>query len=374
MKRVLFAAGLAVFLLAFVEILASLYYFFVVPPQTRALLEPLLGGDSLERHETLRYRPHPYYNYVFDADYRYADGFRPYNSRGFRAPEWRKKPPGTVRVAAVGGSTTYGIFSRDGRDVWPALLEGRLTAAGGGPVEVVNLGVTAYTTSEVLGVLAMTVPELEPDLVLIDVGVNDAFAACYPDEGGEDNTRFRYAWDVRRLPGFVKAGMRRSFTLRVAGLLALSLDAYLPGDMMNAMQYPRPGDEDARRNAAAATGKYFRRNLLTAIALARNSGAAPVLLTQPLNPDWDAPSSPFYREIIAAQQRINEIIRAVGAQQGVAVIDLYAGMRARELFVDAVHSNARGEELQARLLQPVVGAIVASVRERAGAGRVPDPR
>lgn len=368
MKRALFGAILVLIVVAFAEIVASLYYYFVVPQQARAMLEPLLGIVGAQRHEALRYRPHPYFNYVFDSDFQFADGLKPYNARGFRAPEWRSKAPGTVRVVAVGGSTTYGIFSRDGKDVWPALLERQLNAAGRPRVEVVNLGVTAYTLFEIIGVMAMTVPELEPDIVLINAGVNDAFAACYPDEGGEDNTRFRYAWNVRRLPGIARAGMRYSYTLRVAGFLAMSLDAYLPGDMMNAMQHPHPGDAEAERNAARATGRYFRRNLLTVVALAKHSGAVPVLFTQPLNPDWDAVPAPFYRAAVGAQRQINGIIADVGRESGVAVIDLYAGMRNRELFVDAVHANQQGEVRQALLIQPGVAAIVAAVRDRRPAG------
>ena len=200
MKKVLLAASLIVILVAFVEIVSSLYYFFVVPEQNREMLEPLLGIAGPERQDLLRYRPHPYFNYVFNRDYRYADGFKPYNSRGFRAPEWTGKKPGTVRIVAVGGSTTYGIFSRDGKNVWPAFLENRLNAAGAPAVEVVNLGVTGYTLFEIMGVMAMTVPELEPDIVLINAGVNDAFSACYPDEGGADDTRFRFSWSAAAAP------------------------------------------------------------------------------------------------------------------------------------------------------------------------------
>ncbi len=364
MKRALFSASLIVILITFFEIVSSLYYFFFVPQQSRDMLEPLLGITSPSKQDVLRYTPHPYFNYVFNRDYRYSDGFKPYNSHGFRAPEWTRKNPGTIRIVAVGGSTTYGILSRDGKNVWPALLEKRLNAPGAPAVEVINLGVTGYTSFEAIGVMAMMVPDLEPDIVLINVGVNDAFSACYPDEGGRDNTLFRFSWNVRRLPGIVKAGMRRSYTLRVAGFLVLSIDTYLPGDMMTAIQYPPPNDRESRRNAANATGKYFRRNLMTLVTLATRSGAAAVVFTQPLNPAWDTVDSPFYRSILDAQQRNNEIIRDVGKELGVRVIDLFSGMRARELFVDAVHANLMGEAQQALLVDPEVRSLVAALTGR----------
>lgn len=360
MKRVLLAASLAVILLTFLEIVSSLYYFLAVPAQNREMLEPLLGIAGPERQDLLRYRPHPYFNYVFNPDYRYADGFQPYNSRGFRAPEWTGKRPGVVRIVAVGGSTTYGIFSRDGKNIWPAFLESRLNAAGAPAVEVVNLGVTGYTLFEMMGVVAMAVPELEPDVVLINAGVNDAFAACYPDEGGGDGANFRFSWSPRRLPEFARRWMRRSYTARVLGYQTMSLNDYLPGDLMTAMQYTRPGDEEARRNAARATGKYYRRNLATVVAQAASTGAVVVLFTQPLSRSWEAVESPFFQGVISAHQRINDIIREVGAQAGVAVVDLAAHLRAPELFVDAIHPNLRGEELQAQLIHPAVAAILAA--------------
>jgi len=229
----------------------------------------------------------------------------------------------------VGGSTTYGIFSRDGNNAWPAFLERRLNSAGAPAFEIINLGVTGYTLFEILGVVALTVPELEPDIVLVSAGANDAFSACYPDEGGYDNTFFRFSWNVRQLPGFAKAGMRKSYALRVLGYLTMSMNSYVPGDMMNAVQYPRPDDKEALSNTAQASGKYFRRNLETVLSLASNVGAATVLFTQPLNPDWDAVESPFYRGVVAAHKRNNEIIQDVGKGAGVAVIDLYSNIRAR---------------------------------------------
>ena len=371
MRKTLFWASLIVILVTFLEVIASLYYFFVVPQHGREMLEPLLGVTSPERQELLRYKPHPYFNYVFNRDYRYADGFKPYNSQGFRAPEWKIKDRESIRIVAVGGSTTYGIFSRDRKNTWPAFLEQRLTAGGAPAVDLINLGVTGYTLFEIMGVMAMTVPDLEPDIVLISAGANDAFSACYPDEGGRDNTLFRFSWSVRQLPEFAKVCMRKSYTLRVLGYLTMSLNAYLPGDLMIAMQYPHPDDKESLRNAANASGKYFRRNLRTVVSLAKSIGATTVLFTQPLNPAWETVKSPFYQGVIGAHKRNNEIIQDIGKEASVAVIDIYAGLHVRELFVDSIHANISGEELQASLIYPEVSALVAAARNRKRAGPIP---
>lgn len=370
--RLLFAGlVLGAAFLAVLELLARLLYPHVVSEADRRMIEPLVGASSPEGLDVLRYRPHPYLNYVFNPAFRYADGFAPYNAHGFRAPEWPPRDPGAVRVVAVGASTTYGIFSRDGKNVWPALLEERLNGPGAPRVEVLNLGVTGYTSFELLGVMSMIVPELQPDIVLVSIGVNDAFAACYPDEGGRDNTAFRFSWRLARLPEALRRGMRSSRLLRIVGLRLMARFDYLPGDLMTAMQYPHPDAAQARGNAAGASGKYFRRNLRTIVALARAAGAEPVLFTQALNPAWEATDDAFYQGAIAAQKRNNGVIAAVGREAGVAVVDLYAAQRDSERFVDATHLNLAGETLTARVLYPGVKALVERVR---GAARRPETR
>ena len=96
------------------------------------------------------------------------------DAKGFRTTlpvDYRQKPAGTVRVFAVGGSTTEQIYLDD-RKTWTHLLQEDLTAAMRTRVEVVNTGVSGLRSPHHLATLNHIAP-YQPDLVLILMGVND---------------------------------------------------------------------------------------------------------------------------------------------------------------------------------------------------------
>ena len=65
-------------------------------------------------NQELKYRPHPYFGYT-RLDRGGQDAI---NSLNFWGPEWAvEKPSGTVRIVALGGSTTAGPTA------WPYQLE-----------------------------------------------------------------------------------------------------------------------------------------------------------------------------------------------------------------------------------------------------------
>lgn len=345
------------------ELIGSLYYGFGFSTEERELVETVIGLKYSEA-PVPRYQPHPYFNYTCNPEYREPGNTKPYNSRGFRRPEWSGKKEGTLRIIALGGSTTYGMHSKDGSDVWPALLEKKLQARWGPGIEVLNLGVPGYTTHEIIGVTAMLLHTLSPDIVLVHVGANDAFATAYPDEGGPDNTTFRYSWNYKPIPGFLMFLMRNSRLIRVLAFhYAVSSKGYLPGDMIAAMQYRHPPDQEVVKNAAKATGKYFRRNISSLTALIKDMKAIPVLLTHPLNPRWEYPKKVFYQCMVEAHKRNNRVIMETAELRDVPVVDLYAHMRDVMYFVDAIHETDAGMEMKARLIVPQLNTIIEQLKK-----------
>ncbi|HLP44603.1 MAG TPA: hypothetical protein VK469_01575, partial [Candidatus Kapabacteria bacterium] len=115
-KKILFSVVLFLGFIIVLELVGSLYYHFGFTGEKRVLLETIIGLKQSQA-PVPRYIPHPYFNYTCNPAFRDFDGTQPYNSRGFRRPEWTPKKKGTLRIVALGGSTTYGMYSKDGKDV-----------------------------------------------------------------------------------------------------------------------------------------------------------------------------------------------------------------------------------------------------------------
>jgi hypothetical protein len=108
------------------------------------------------------------------------------NSLGFRTREFSPaKPPGTIRVACLGGSTT--VQGRTNGETYPAILEKRLSETHPAhTIEVLNLGVSGVSSAHWLE-RAAELFRYEPDVVVQYEAVNDImwgalprFAAAHP--------------------------------------------------------------------------------------------------------------------------------------------------------------------------------------------------
>ena len=132
--------------------------------------------------DLLEYRMRP----GFQTDEAYAIGSEPVvdpgapwswsiNEHGYRGrPLAASNPNGGVRVAFLGDSITFGIGVND-EAAFPALLEASLRReTGNGGMECANLGVPEYNLQQMALLAAEKLPTLQPDLVVINVSVDDA--------------------------------------------------------------------------------------------------------------------------------------------------------------------------------------------------------
>jgi lysophospholipase L1-like esterase len=94
------------------------------------------------------------------------------NSLGLRGAEVRAKPPGSLRVLVCGDSFVFGV-GVDEEHVFTTRLAAGLRELTGADVDVVNMGVSGYSTDQEYLLLKRLGRRLEPDLVLLVVCDND---------------------------------------------------------------------------------------------------------------------------------------------------------------------------------------------------------
>ena len=97
------------------------------------------------------------------------------NTKGFRSPEIDEpKPPGTLRIAFLGGSTTYCAEVSAQEITWPHIVTEQVrTRYPDRLVDYVNAGVPGYSTAQSIKNLESRVASLDPDVIVIYHGTND---------------------------------------------------------------------------------------------------------------------------------------------------------------------------------------------------------
>lgn len=256
------------------------------------------------------------------------------NALGFRdGPIAPHKPPGTLRILALGDSTTAGLGIPELANTWPKLLERRIRGATGRRVEVLNLGVGGYDPEQEAELLRVQGIALEPDLVLVLLTTNDMQRGV---DGGVYDALLR-AREHRDAPA---PGL-------AAWLLRHSRLAFVVVHRWRALVGPAPPRSSAARWRDAGDANPLEAGL---VAFRRLSEAhqLPVLLF--LLPALDGPATRYAHG--ALHRRMEAVARRVG---GLPWIDLLDGMaranpQLRLLSLDGMHPNRVGSAVVAELV------------------------
>ncbi len=133
------------------------------------------------------------------------------NPLGFPGPEYSpEKPQNTYRIMVTGDAFT----SAEGVDTsqaWPRLLETDLQAKAGTDIQVLNFAMTGYGPNQYAAVVDKYAPVYKPDLIVIELFVNDFQDVLWSNEDFQYNIGFGSP-DPNSLPSIIKLDSLRRFT------------------------------------------------------------------------------------------------------------------------------------------------------------------
>ncbi len=249
----------------------------------------------------------------------------PYTSQRFKGPEIAAaKPPGTFRIFCYGDSNTDGPKTGG----WPEQLQALLDRSGtpGIRFEVLNAGVTGYSSHQGLLRFRQEVGIYEPDLVLVSFGWNDvATAIGTPDK--------EYRPPSRAAVAFQRTLLRYRF-YRVARF-------YLP----------RPPPPERQLAGPRVARDDYLANMEGFLATAVEHGARIVFLTRP-HREKSAVLEQIEHDWLGEVPGYNRALESFGASAGQVVIDVQGIFEAEypELFADGAHFTLDGHRQMAALL------------------------
>ena len=317
------------------------------------------------KFRSARNEAHPYLGYALKPSFRTdPDDAQQssHNALGFRGKEttW-EKPAGVFRIVTSGGSSVYGQSESCDAAVWSQRLEDDLKEKGYN-VEVINGGCSGYSLFENLINFATRLVDFHPDLLIQYEAINDMRCALWTP-GGEvqhDNTHWRIAWPADR-PSAIERWLESSRAYLMWRCYATNYNA-LRTDLgffavrnYDASSKVDPYDPDPVPDLGFQT---YERNLDELTALAKRNGTQVLFVTQPLA-RWHLGSAKSAAKQLAGIDRIYDIERKVGREQGVPVFELARildPMVQKELDDEIAHQKgldptAPAEELEKRAKQ-----------------------
>lgn len=341
------------------EILVRVISVFFTPALALALARLRVwtfpGKRAVEGHPFLQHVGNPRQSLIGNVS---LGNLTPFNNLGFSGEDmYAPKPPDTLRIAFLGGSTTL--------DGYPALVEKHLNGRFGDRIrfEALNFGMGGFCSAHSLTNLLLNGLDLEPDCIVIHEGWNDVVCRNFPPE------RFRgdYLHSLKAFsppPIPLRALLRNSLLYRLASHLIAPNPAWQRLGPATLRPHPYRGGSMHENLAELAP---FRRNLGLMVDIARSRGIAVLLTTQPRREKLRDPQEHYFA---GHMDQTNGVVRDLHKQYGdsIAFLDLARAMGESldHVYTDVGHMTPQGiavkAELVAESLQPILEPRMRQMR------------
>ena len=269
------------------------------------------------------------------------------NAQGFADEEWTlAKDPGVVRVLCLGASTTEGGNADSWQGSYPYQLEQVLEQRTGRRYEVMNAGMSGWTTAEMLTSWFLLLRDYAPDVLVLHEGVNDLLPRF------QDGFRSDYSHWRRSMPSAGVRGIDRWLAASDLYLWLRLRRGSVPNIQALTSHPRRPAPREEGDPLPLETSAPFTRNLACIARDARHQGARVVCMTMPYEIALVAGEPRPWRQGL---DQLAEAVRALARDEGLELVDAARAFeeRAAELrpeFLDLVHLQPPGNRVKAELL------------------------
>lgn len=269
------------------------------------------------------------------------------NALGLRGEEWAmEREADVLRILCLGGSTTEGGNNGGVEGSYPYQLEQILEEWYGRDFEVLNGGVSGWTTMETMVAYFTLYQDYKPDLVILHHAVNDAEPR---NQKGfmRDYSHWRKTWEMERFGGLHR-------------WLVANSDLYTWKMMERGV--PDIGDLTTRKSQGRVfdgekfppeTAMPFERNVITIAEHVTAHAGEFMLVTLPFDPESERSGSHAVHRTGIVDH--NRILRELTPGLGCMLVDLDALARRRpdwieKEFEDLVHVTPAGNQMKAAVI------------------------
>jgi len=326
-------------LLEFLSFSAIKLYFFKKDNRVREYEYFLKTGKGFSKRNIASYVNHPYIPYLPDVNVYDKDGLL-FNSLGYRSKTLPHDKG--IKIICLGCSTTFGWCVKT-EDAWPSVLERNLRQYfKRDDIDVINFGIPAAPSEISLAMLHFKALALDPDMVLVLQGINDA--THWPENGKRRSDLSDFAlradWPERKLLNPFLIFMSHSNSFRLLLYIKVSsskgLDIIPHFDCWYGGVQRVPNEKNQSSYKLVPWQEIYARNIRSMIGICK-ANDIPICLLE--NVQRPAP--------VDICDEINEITKKIAKEKEVDYIPLKTHL-SENYFMDLFHLTRTGEARRAK--------------------------
>lgn len=259
----------------------------------------------------------------------FVGGVYEINSLGLRDREFESnKKAEHQRIVCLGNSCTFG-WKVKLEESYPKDLE-KLLREYSSSVEVINAGITGYSTFQAKRFLESDIVGLSPDVVCISLGWNDLLPAALGIEDKNQKLPSQTVLDIQNFLSNFKVYLFFKSLFLQAGKSAK--DGF-----------------DRGKFAFRVSPDDFRANLSEMVGFCNKIQAVPILLTTPMATGYIGKEAELLEKIRAYHNLYTEIVRIVALEENCLILDVDSIFATQTGFYedikqDYIHYNAQGHK------------------------------